>query len=157
MLMAQFEAGPLKEKTAVALNKNLQKGTQHIALQGLSFGWGYGRVIGSVGFRYGYFIADKNLLFISADFESYGSAYFSSKVGINYRRYFTDYKVKPFAQIGINRGWDDHYGEKSTFWELSMAGGAAVQVKRFSFELGMQLDVSGNVRLSPIVGVSYSF
>lgn len=156
-LFAQFEAEPLKKESKVVLSKNLQKGTQQIALQGLSFGWGYGRVIGSVGFRYGYFIAHKNLLFIDADFASYGSTYFSSKVGVNYRKYFTNYKVKPFAQIGVNYGWDDFYGEKSTFWELSTAGGAAVQVGKFSFELGMQMNIRDKVSVSPLVGVSFSF
>lgn len=159
-LYGQSEGDVSKKKSDVEISKNLQKGTQQIALQGLSFGWGYGRIIGSVGFRYGYFIADKNLLFIDANFASYGygSSYFSSKVGLNYRMYFTNHKVKPFAQIGVHYGWgNDSYAGKSTFWELSTAGGAAVQVGKFGFELGLQLHIRDKVSIFPLVGVSFRF
>lgn len=157
-LFAQLEEFPAKEKSKLMLSENLKKGTHEIGLQGLSFGWGYGRVIGSMGARYGYFIADKNLIFVDADFETYGSSsYLSYKVGLNYRRYFTDFRVKPFAQIGVNYGREKFYGDYSNFWEISTAGGAAIQVGRFSFELGVQMNIGENVNVVPMVGVSIKF
>lgn len=156
-LYAQLEADAVSSKSTVVVDQNLQKGASHIGLQGLSFGWGYGRVIASVGVRYGYFIADKNLLFVDFDYSTYGSSYNSYKVGLNYRKYFTDYKVKPFAQIGVHRGWEDFYEDKSNFWEMSLGAGGAVQVGRFSFELGMQMNIRDKVNLSPMVGVSFRF
>lgn len=157
-LFAQIEEYPPKEKTKMMLSDNLKKGTHQIGIQGLNFDWGYGRVIGSIGARYGYFIADKNLLFVDADFETYGSSsYLSYRVGLNYRRYFTDFRVKPFAQIGVNYGREKFYEDYSDFWEFSTAGGAAIQVGRFSFELGVQMNIGDNVNVAPMVGVSFKF
>jgi len=156
-LYAQLEQGPLSSTSTVNIEENLQKGANHIGLQGLSFGWGHGRVIASAGVRYGYFIADKNLLFVDFDFSTYGNTYNTYKVGLNYRKYFTNYLVKPFAQIGVHRGWENFYEDKSSFWEMSLGGGGAVQVGRFSFELGMQMNIRDKINLSPMVGVSFRF
>jgi hypothetical protein len=157
-LFAQFEEHPPKEKAKISLSENLQKGSHQIGIQGLNFDWGYGRIIGSFGVRYGYFIADKNLLFVDADFETYGSSsYLSYKLGLNYRRYFTDFRVKPFAQIGVNYGREKFYEDYSNFWGISTAAGAAIQVGRFSFEIGLQMDVRDKVSVSPLVGVSFKF
>lgn len=156
----------LTAQTAVSLDnkvkkgfvpENFKKGNSQIALQGLSFGFGYGRIIGSVGLRYGYFIADNNMLFLSGEYSTFGSKYSMVKTGIHYRRYFGSWEIKPFAQIGASVGFKDFYNDKSRFGEINLGVGASYNVKRFSFELGVQLNVGNNISFAPLVGVSYRF
>jgi len=155
---SQESLTPLTKKTSIATNPNFSKGKSQIAIEGLNFGWGYGRVIGSIGFRYGYFIADNNLLFINGEFSTYGPTYQRYKAGLNYRHYFNTKKIVPFAQIGANVGWENFYENKtSLFGEISLGGGATFQVRKFGFELGMQLNVWDKVNFRPTVGVTYTF
>ena len=113
-----------KKKLSTASNPNFSKGKSQIAIDGLSFGWGYGRVIGSIGVRYGYFVADNNLLFINGEFSTYGSGYQRYKLGLNYRRYFTlKENISPYAQIGFGGGVQNFYNNpQEIFGEVSLGG-----------------------------------
>jgi len=145
-------------KSANTVNPNLIKGKSQIAIDGLSFGFGYGRVIGSIGMRYGYFVANNNLLFINGEFSTYGNDYQRYKLGLNYRRYFNLKKITPYAQIGFGGGIENFYVNKNDwFGEVTLGGGVAFQVKKFGFELGMQLDIWDKVNFKPTFGVSYTF
>jgi hypothetical protein len=144
-------------KSSDKVEMNLQKGTNQIAVQGLSFGWGYGRIIASTGFRYGYFIADKQMLFADFEYSTYGTDYNSYKIGLNYRMYFTNYNFKPFAQMGLHLGREYYFDSNTDFLEFSAAGGATCQVGKFGFELGVQLNITDNVLVSPLVGASFRF
>jgi len=140
--------------------ENFKKGRSQIGLQGLSFGFGYGRIIGSVGVRYGYFIANNNLIFVSGDYSTFGTNYHNHhviKTGFHYRRYFGNWEVKPFAQIGASVGFKEFYKEKSRFGEVNLGIGASYNVKRFSFEMGMQLNIGNSVSFAPMIGISYRF
>ena len=155
-LWSQTEKMPVA-KSSDKVEANLQKGTSQIAIQGLSLGWGYGRIIGSAGFRYGYFIADKQMLFADFEFSTYGATYNSYKIGLNYRMYFTNYNLKPFAQMGLHLG-REHFSDNTIgFMEFSAAGGATYQVGKFGFELGLQLNITDKVLATPLVGVSFRF
>ena len=158
LVKSQESLTPDTKKTSIAANTNFSKGKSQIAIEGLNFGWGYGRVIGSIGFRYGYFIADNNMLFINGEIASYGNTHIRYKTGLNYRHYFNLNKIKPFAQIGANVGWENFYENKTNmFNEISLGGGATFQVGKFGFELGMQLNIWDKVNFRPTVGVSYTF
>jgi len=148
-----------KIKISTAFNPNFSKGKNQVAIEGLSFGWGYGRIIGSIGARYGYFIANNNMLFINGEFSTYGSGYKRYKAGLNYRRYFNiNENISPYAQIGFGGGFEDFYNNKNTtFGEVSLGGGLNFQIKKFGFELGMQVDIWDKVNFKPTVGVSYTF
>jgi len=155
---SQESLTPDTKKTSIVTNPNFSKGKSQIAIEGLNFGWGYGRVIGSIGFRYGYFIADYNMLFINGEFSTYGPTYQRYKTGLNFRHYFNTKKIVPFAQIGANVGWENFYENKTImFHEIAIGGGATFQVRKFGFELGMQLNVWDKVNFRPTVGVTYTF
>lgn len=103
------------------------------------------------------------MLFLSGDYSTdgdystYGSKYHVIKTGLHYRHYFGNREVKPFAQIGASIGFKDFYDEKSRFGEINLGVGVSYNVKRFSFEMGMQLNIGNSVSFAPMVGISYRF
>lgn len=153
-------ASPEKKTTTEAF----QKGTSQIAIQDLSFSLFSGRAVGGAEIRYGYFIADNNLLFINAGYYSWGTAgSYAYNLGLNYRRYFTSNTIKPFAQIGFNRNWTTYNTWEtsqditSVLNEVIVAGGAAVQIKRFGIEAGVQCIITDAARFAPLVGFTFKF
>ena len=129
-----------------------------IGLEGLNFGYGSGRIIGSVGIRYGYFVANNSLLFLNGEFGTWGSNYQSYKLGIHFRQYFTENNIKPYIQLGTSVGWDYFYEDEPVmFNEITIGGGATFEVGKFGFDVGMQLNIWDNINFKPSVGVSYSF
>ena len=159
IVKSQETFGEEEKKGSTTFNPNFIKGKSQIAIDGLSFGWGYGRVIASIGARYGYFVTDNNLLFINGEFSTYGSGYQGYKLGLNYRRYFTlKENISPYAQIGFGGGIQNFYNKESErFGEVTLGGGVTFKVKKFGFDLGMQLEIWDNVNFKPTFGVSYTF
>jgi len=163
-LLAQDNPDSLNTRTENS--EYFKKGTSQIGLEHLSLGFGYGRIFGSTGFRYGYFIADNNLLFINGLVNSNARNYQSYKIGLNYRHYFSSKFVKPFAQVGINHVWENYSGSDSyghwerhdRNWEGIIDGGAVFQVKKFGFEIGLQMSIrEKQFDLGPKAGISFSF
>lgn len=151
------------EKTDIQAFK---KGKFQIGLQDLSLGlYGYGGIFASADLRFGYFIADNNLVFINSGFSNWGiNDFHAYNLGLNYRKYFGSFHLKPFAQVGYNKTWNiynDVYNDityKSQMNEFKLGGGIQYQIKRLGFELGSQLIYNTNsLDLAPFFGISFTF
>ncbi len=137
---------------------NFSKGKMQVGIEGISFGFGYGRVIASVGLRYGYFVANNSLLFINGEAGTWGEDSHNFKLGLHFRQYFSKNKLRPYVQLGASSGWNSFYNqENSMFGEITLGGGVSYQVKKINFDMGMQLNIWDNVSFKPAFGVSYSF
>ncbi len=97
------------------------------------------------------------MLFLSGDYSTYGSKYHVIKTGLHYQHDFGNWEAKPIAQIGASIGFKEFYDEKSQFGEINLGVGVSYNVKRFSFEMGMQLNIGNSVSFAPMVGISYRF
>jgi len=130
-----------------------------IGIEGLNFGFGYGRVIGSIGIRYGYFVAKNSLLFTNFEYSTYGSNYNSYKFGLHFRQYFVNKKIKPYVQIGTNIGWEDlnNDDDMSMVNEIIIGGGITFEIGRFNIDVGAQMNVWDNIYFKPTVGLSFKF
>lgn len=140
------------------IDPNFAKGTMQVAIEGLNFGWAYGRVTNGIGVRYGYFVRDNGLLFLNGEFSSYGKGMQQYQIGLAYRQYFNTKVMKPYLQIGANMG-RGFFSDNDTkdFYNASLGGGVTFKVGKFGFDIGLQFDIWDKVSMSPRVGVSYSF
>ena len=147
-----------KTKSNPTINPNFKKGKVQIAVEGLNFSFGYGRVIGGVGFRTGYFVANNSLIFLNGEYSTYGEGFQQYKMGLNIRQYFNTKTINPYVQLGANMGWENFYNDRNkNIYEITVGSGVTFNVGKFGFDLGMQINVWDKVNLSPRVGVSYSF
>jgi len=163
-LSAQIDSAQSSKKNQSC--QQFSKGSSQIGLEHLGVHYAYGRVYGTIGLRYGYFIADNNLLFMNAGIDSYDTFYRKYRLGLNYRHYFMSGMAKPFVQAGLSSIWEDYkYQNTGEFQhsfrksiEGNIGGGVSFQIRRFGFEAGMQLRINGdNTNLAPKVGVSFTF
>ena len=129
-----------------------------VAIEGLYFGWGYGRVTAGIGVRYGYFVANNSLLFLSGEFSSYGKGMQQYQIGLAYRQYFNIKVIKPYVQLGANMGRGIFTDSKTQdFYNVTLGGGATFYVGKFGFDMGLQFNIWDKASMSPWIGVSYSF
>ena len=157
-IIAVSQEWKLPEPNKNVLDPNFTKGTMQVAVEGLNFGWAYGRITSGIGIRYGYFVRDNGLLFLNGEFSSYGKGMEQYQIGLAYRQYFNTKNIVPYVQLGANMG-RGFFTNRDTqdFYNITVGGGATFQIGKFGFDLGLQLNVWDKVNIGPRVGVSYSF
>ncbi len=157
-LTAVSQENKLPNPNKKEIDPNFARGTMQIAIEGLNFGWAYGRVTSGVGVRYGYFVRDNGLLFLNGEFSSYGKGMEQYQIGLAYRQYFNTKNIKPYVQLGANMGRGFFTNrETQNFHNITVGGGATFKVGRFGFDMGLQINIWDKVTVGPRVGVSYSF
>ena len=146
-----------------AVEPNLQKGKSVLFLNDLGFGAGNGSFFTTLGVSYGYFVADKHLLRLDINAFYYSKEYQTYRAGLFYRYYFSHWKIMPFAEIGGGIGksiWPMESGS-GLFGFGMVSTGAAIQVKRFGFELGVKMIYNDHrtaaFSIIPAFGISYTF
>jgi len=145
-------------KSSTTVNPNFAKGKMQIGIEGLSFGWGYGRVSANIGLRYGYFVANNSLLFVNGEVGTWGNEMQTYKLGLHFRKYFTKNKLQPYVQLGTNTGLNNFFNNDiDMYGEISIGGGVSYQIGKFNFEMGMQLNIWDKANFKPTIGVSYTF
>lgn len=146
----------------------LKKGEFHVGIQDLRFGFSTGHTSMNIAARFGYMVSDKDMIFAAASYSGITGFDFNTiETSLNYRRYFGTKALKPFAQVGAGHGFV-HYPESSysltkdeNYFHANAGLGVSYRYKKWSFETGLQLiynqQGSSNVKIAPMVGVSFSF
>jgi hypothetical protein len=152
-LLSQTDSHSAMSKENPFTNKYLIRGSNQIALQDISFGFGQGFVMATLGVRYGYFVSNNNLLLARFSYFGFRNTLTVVKTGIAYRRYMNIKSLDFFAQGGADLVDDDG----NLRGELNLGAGIGFQFQHFGFELGVKVLVWDYMLMSPLFGLSYSF